>query len=164
MQHRPAEVRVSNYNTGVLRIAQRDAKANGVFVQPTGPQREEVLLGTLCAMTEAVQKNLGGLSGSRVVHSMFLPCEDGLMHFGGVEEKHLPTSSTFTAALKVMLPCGKGLSRNSFAGSSQAGLVAFLCSPRTAQPRAAGKGLVLDAKGSLSARTPAAGCSLGAPS
>lgn len=36
MQHRPAEVRVSNYSTGVLRIVQRDAEANGVFVQPRG--------------------------------------------------------------------------------------------------------------------------------
>lgn len=52
MLHRPAEVRVSNYYAGVLRIVQRDAKANGVFVQLTSPWREQVLLGTLWAIHE----------------------------------------------------------------------------------------------------------------
>lgn len=105
MQHRPAEVRVSNYNTGVLRRAQRDAKANGVFVQPTAPWREWVLLGTLCATTEAVRENLGGSPGSRVVLSMFLPCEGGLVPCGGLEEKQFPANSTCTAPLGL---CGKG--------------------------------------------------------
>lgn len=92
MPHRPAEVRVSNYYAGVLRIVQRDAKANGMFVQLTSPWRERVLLGTLCAMNEALQKNSEGLSGNRVGCSVFLPFEDGLMHFvpGDLEEKHLP--------------------------------------------------------------------------
>lgn len=45
--------------------------------------------GALCAVAEAAQENLGGLSESRVVHSVFLPCEDGLKLSGGPEEEHL---------------------------------------------------------------------------
>ena len=89
--HGPAEVRVSNYYASVLRIVQRDTKANSMCVQLTSPWREWVFLGNLCAANEAFQKNLEGLSGNRVERSVCLLFEDGLMHFilGDLEKEHL---------------------------------------------------------------------------
>lgn len=131
-----------------LRRVQREAIANGVFVQPTGPWRVWALLGTLCAMTEAVQENLGGFSRSRVVLSMFLPCEDGLKSSRGLEEIHFPSPQ---------LPWGWWC----FVERAEQG---WLCREDPARsgylflpsPWAADKGLVMDTKCSLSASTPAA--------
>lgn len=154
MQRRPAEVRVSNYNTGVLRMVQRDAEANGVFAQPTGPWGVWVLL-ELSVPWLRLLREFGRVvreqSCALSVPSMWGWFE-ALWGSRGEASPRAPRGNISPAPLRMVLPCERG-----WAGIAlQGALVVFLCSPWTPQPRAAGKGLVLDAKCSLSASTPAA--------
>lgn len=84
-------VRVSNYYAGVLRIVQRDAKANGMFVQLTSPWRQQVLLGTLCHEWGSSEE-FGWITKEQTCafsFSSILRWFDALWS-GGIEEKHFP--------------------------------------------------------------------------
>lgn len=120
MQRRPAEVRVSNYNTGVLRMVQRDAEANGVFAQPTGPWGVWVLL-ELSVPWLRLLREFGRVvreqSCALSVPSMWGWFE-ALWGSRGEASPRAPRGNISPAPLRMVLPCGKGLGRDSSAGSS----------------------------------------------
>lgn len=120
MQRRPAEVRVSNYNTGVLRMVQRDAEANGVFAQPTGPWGVWVLLELSVPWLRLLRRIWEGCQGAELCtqcsfHVRVVWSSLGVQRRSvsqGPKRKHLPSSSEDGVAL------WKGLGRDSSAGSS----------------------------------------------
>lgn len=127
-----SRVRVSNYYACVLRIVQRDAKANGMFVQLTSPWRQQVPLRTLCHEWGSSEEFGWIIREWRCAFSFsfILRWFDALWSGGsrGEASPRIPTGHIFTSfLLEIVLLCAKGLSRNSFAGERRADLSARLC-------------------------------------